>query len=156
MRRVVVLAAFGLAAMSSSSAPRHACLAGLRPTLVAGSFTGSVDCKRDRLTIRRVGDIHAHGHGYAIYDYRYQLALMCPECAIHGGRRTIVLRDGRYLGQYETNFEEARVARGEMILQSDGRLAVPLKDAAPVIVRFTAKGPPEVVHVAGEDLERFK
>jgi hypothetical protein len=156
MWRAAFLTASLLACGPVSRAQGGACLGGLKPILVAGGFTGSVNCQRDQLAVRRVGEVVSRGHRFTIWAYRYQLALMCPECAIHGGRRTLVLRDGKYLGQYQTNFDEARIARGALILTPVHPPYAPGDSMRSVAVRFTAKGPSDLVHVGGEDLEFFK
>jgi hypothetical protein len=146
-----------LTALWSVGAPAHgACLGGLKRILLAGGFSGSVRCGQDSLTARRVGEVEADGHRFTIFDYRYRLALICPECAVHGGRRTIVLRDGRYLGQYKTDLMRPSLAQGAFVLTPDGWPVPPGEYAGPVTVHFTAKGPPREVHVGGEDLEFFR
>lgn len=130
------------------------CLDGLIPVLIAGHFSGSVDCRRDRLSIRPVGHIDAEGHTFAVYDYRYSLFKICPDCAVHGGQRIIILRDGRYLGQYKP--EPVRVA-----VRGKGLVLSPAVDndtpyRAPVSVPLTNGGPPATLWIGGEALEFFQ
>jgi len=142
-------------AQSSWSGPRS-CLGGLAARLVVGHFSGSVDCRRDQLTIRRVGEIGSGNHRFAIYDYRYRLALACRFCAAHGGRRVIVLRDGVYIGEYQTDLMRAGVVHNRLILTPDDELAGSLGISRSTAIQFKAAGPPREISIGGESLDFFK
>ena len=146
------------AARSAHGAPRHssACLAGLAPVLVEGNFSGSVDCKRDHLMVRLVGQIVSGGHEFAIYDYHYRLRPVCPACAVHGGQRIIFLRDGRYIGQYKPESVRVSISTGVMMLTPMGDLELPLKLRTPISVPISTDCPPPTFWVGGENLEFFR
>ncbi|MFJ5930766.1 hypothetical protein ACQKOH_02835 [Sphingomonas sp. NPDC092331] len=114
------------------------CLKGLAPALIAGAFSGSTDCRRDQISVRKVGDIRAGGRSFAIYEYRYKLRPVCAECASHGGQRIIVMTHGRYIGQYGGLDYRARatIRGGKLILSP-----APGGSVAPAVVRFSAGGP---------------
>jgi hypothetical protein len=149
---------FACAALPAQGAPGRSppCLAGLVPTLVEGKFSGSVDCKQDHLVLRLIGKIASSGHQFTIYDYHYRLRLVCPECAVHGGQRVIVLRDGRYLGQYKPESVLVTVGLGGLILTPEGEPELPLSMRAPISVPISVNGPPSTVWVGGESLELFR
>jgi hypothetical protein len=99
-----------------------------------------------------VGDVAAQGHAFAIYDLHDELAPPCPQCARHGGQRVIVLRDGRYLGQYKPEAIRATVRRHRLVLTPAPGEA----DTTPAILAFTAQGPPRRVLVNGEVITLFR
>jgi hypothetical protein len=154
----IVIACFALPAQSGPHRS-HICLNGLVPTLVDGNFSGSINCERDRLTARFVGQIALSGHQITIYDYHYQLAPACPECAVHGGQRVIFLRDGRYIGQYKPESVTVEIDHGELVLTPKGDLGLvglSRKEAEPISVPLQADGPPPTVWVGGENLGFFR
>ncbi|MDH4743914.1 hypothetical protein OMP43_07790 [Sphingomonas sp. CBMAI 2297] len=119
------------------------CLKGLAPALIAGAFSGSIDCGRDQIAVRKIGNIRAGGRSFAIYDYRYKLRPVCPECASHGGRRIIVMTHGRYIGQYGVLDYGVRVTiRGGKLILSPA-VGDSFAGAAPAAVRFSTGGPPK-------------
>ena len=126
------VAVFGTAAMA---APMP-CMGGLGPALVAGGFSGSIDCKRDKLSLRFVGKVRKFGRTFSIYAQRYRLKPVCPECAVHGGQRIIFMERGRYAGHYRADSTTLLVRKGNVILASTG-----VAYAKPAIVGFSAKGP---------------
>ncbi|MBB5716448.1 hypothetical protein [Sphingomonas aerophila] len=95
---VVLWAAIvGLSATASASnETRPPCLAGLRPVLVQGHFTGPIVCSEEASFIL-VG--RTRSSGFYIYDYRYKFR---PEHGnvTHGGQRLVVVHNGVYVGQY--------------------------------------------------------
>lgn len=111
-------------------------MGGLGPALVAGGFTGSTDCRRDRLSLRYVGQVHKFGRTYRIYANRYRLKPPCRECAVHGGQRIIFMERGRYIGQYRGDSTKAVVRNGDLIFSNDYG-----SGKKHVTVSFTAKGP---------------
>lgn len=113
------------------------CLMGLAPALSAGSFSGSTDCRSDRLTIRRVGNIRVPSRTFTVFDYHYKLKPVCPECAVHGGQRIIIMSRGRYFGQFHAAFAKVFIRRNKLVLVPDGSYAF----GSPTIVTFTARGP---------------
>lgn len=150
------LASAALLLLSSSHALSRAqrgtdCLLGLAPALIAGSFSGSTDCKNDRLTIRKLGSVQRPGGRYIVYDYHYRLRPICPECAIHGGQRIVFMRNGRYLGQYGGLPYTARATlRGDrLILTPDSEFGF----GPSVTLRLTANGAPRRSWFNGEALE---
>jgi len=146
--RVALLALFGSLAFAGAANPASTdrCLNGLRPALVAGGFTGSVDCLNDRLSVRYIGRVQKLGRTFQIYSYRYRLKPVCPECAIHGGQRIIFMESGRYVGQYRSDFVQVFTRHGDLVL-------VPGEPGAPVTVKFTRDGPPEWVWVGGDIIQ---
>jgi hypothetical protein len=124
---------------------------GLVPALMAGGFSGSTDCRGDKLSIRYVGEVRKLGRTFRIYANRYKLKPPCPECAIHGGQRIIFIEQGRYMGQYRADFADASVREGRLVL-----VRTDFADAKPVTVDFTAKGPPAKQWDGGEVLLFFR
>lgn len=149
--RVNVLILFVSLALAGAAAPSLAteCLVGLRPALLAGGFTGSVDCQGDQLSVRYVGQVQKFDHTFQIYAYRYRLKPVCPECAVRGGQRIIFIERGHYVGQYKPDFVQAAVQHGELVL-------VPTGSEEPVTVQFTRDGPPNTLRVDGEVLSFFR
>jgi hypothetical protein len=154
----VVLAGAGVA---DAAQPAH-CLGGLVPVLTAGNFSGSVDCGRDKLTVRYVGVIKTSKHHFAIYDYRYRLAPPCRDCSPHGGQRVIFLQDGRYAGQYKPDAVELKVEGTTLVVIPAGRLdpksskRKPSEFQKPEAMSVTDDGPPEEFRVGGESLSFFR
>jgi hypothetical protein len=146
----VLLPLFGLVVFAENASAAE-CLKGLRPALVAGGFSGSVDCHRDQLSVRYVGQVIKFSRTFEIYSYRYRLKPVCPECAIHGGQRIVFMERGRYIGQYASDFVQVAIRSGNLILQ---RTDFP--DPKPVEVRFTAKGPPKKLWDGGDVLAFFR
>ena len=132
------------------------CLSGLVPALVVGKFSGSVDCHQDRLSIRYVGDLHSAGHYFKIYNYHYELKPLCPECAIHGGQRIIVLRDRQYIGQYKPDSGSAKITHGKLVLTPIDDLILADDYRQPARISFTGDGPPSTVWVEGQTIEFFR
>jgi hypothetical protein len=126
----------------------------LVPTLSAGGFSGSTDCVHDHLKLRLVGHVDLPGHRFTFYDYHYQLAPPCPECAVHGGQRIIVVRDCRYLGQYKPESVRAAVARNALVLTPLGNVGPEYSKR--VVASLTSNGPPSTLWVGGETLQFFK
>lgn len=154
--RSALLLLFGWLALSATTRmdDRWSCLNGLGPALELGGFTGSMDCNRHRLTVRRVGTVQSFGRSFTIYDYRYELAQICKECAIHGGQRILFLSQGRYLGQYKPNSLDVRIRRGNLVLSPAAWGQAP--PSPPVTISFTRDGPPQQVLVDGELLGLFR
>lgn len=144
---IVALAAF--AGPSAASAAQ--CLDGFGPALVAGGFSGSVDCKNDELSLKHVGRVQEYGRTFQIYSYRYRLKPACPDCAVHGGHRIIFMEGGRYVGQYKSDFAEVAMKDNQLVLMRSD-----FSDAEPVAVRFTEDGPPKRVWDGGEVLLLFR
>jgi hypothetical protein len=149
--RLAVLTLFGSLAFAGAahSADASGCLNGLRPALLAGGFTGSVDCHEDRLSVRHIGRVQSFGRTFQVYDYRYRLKPVCPDCAVHGGQRIIFIERGRYVGQYKPDFVHVTTRQGNLVL-------VPTGSGTPVTVRFTPEGPPNELWVGGEVISFFR
>lgn len=147
---LAVLTFLGSLAFAGASNPASAgqCLEGLEPALLAGGFSGSIECEQDRLTLNHVGRLQKFGRTFQVYSYRYQLMPVCRDCAAHGGQRIIFMEDGRYVGQYKPDSVRAVIRNGDLILEVDGR--------DPVTVEFTRNGPSDELWVDGEVLEFFK
>jgi hypothetical protein len=148
---LAVLALWGLLAFSGSAVSAAApCLNGLGPALLAGGFSGSIDCENDHLSVRYVGLVQKFGRTFQVYAYRYRLKPACPECAVHGGQRVIFIERGRYVGQYKPDFMEVATRHGELIFKpTEGW-------GDPVTVEFTLDGPPKRLWVGGEVLGFFR
>lgn len=142
-----------LAVASSQTPPPETCLGPLGRVLSVATFSGSLDCAHDKLSAVHKGGIRAGAHRFDVYDYRYQLAPACADCAARGGQRVILLRDGAYFGQYKPDRVEVRVAGNAMRL-------TPIPDgggaARAVTVRFGRSGPPKSIRVDGEALDLFR
>ena len=159
-------AAFTFLALASGrvahAAPPARCLSGLVPALTAGHFSGSVDCERDEITVRRVAIIQTPKHKFAIYDYRYRLRPPCEECSSHGGQRILFLRDGQYLGQYKPDAVELKVRRSVLVFTPSGCpdpqsfKRAPRDSRKPIAVSMTDAGPPTHFWVGGEELRFFR
>ena len=149
--RVNVLISFVSLAFAGAAAPSLAteCLDALRPALLAGGFTGSVDCQKDQLSVRHVGQVQKFGRTFQIYAYRYRLKPVCPECAVRGGQRIIFMERGHYVGQYKLDFVQAAVQHGELLL-------IPTGPEKPLKVQFTRDGPPNTLWVDGEVVSFFR
>ena len=91
-----LIALFSVSA-SSTAVGRGTCMAGMRPALAAGHFSGPIICAPQDATFTLVGKTARDG--YAIYDYRYRF-LPTHGNVYHGGQRILVFRGGKYLGQY--------------------------------------------------------
>ena len=135
---------------AANAATTARCLKVLAPALVAGDFSGSVDCQRDQLFVRHVGHVREFGRTFEIYSYRYRLKPQCPECAVHGGHRIIFMEHGRYVGQYRSDFSRVAIRDGHLAFLTDS------PDARWVTVMFTAKGPAKSQWDGGEVLSFFK
>lgn len=131
---------------ASNAASTARCLNGLGPALVAGDFSGSVDCQHDELSVWHVGHVREFGRTFEIYSYRYRLKPPCPECAVHGGHRIIFMKYGRYVGQYRSDFARVAIRDGHLAFLTDS------PDAKWVTVEFTAKGPVKSQWDGGEVL----
>ncbi|WP_260923947.1 hypothetical protein [Novosphingobium sp. 9] len=128
------------------------CLGGLTSQLIAGGFTGSTDCDHDHLTWHRLGQIRAGGRVFALFDYAYWLKPVCAGCAVHGGRRIVVMerRGGageRYLGQY------GPLQMGAVAAIRANRLRLQAASGAKAAdIVFTRAGPPQSILYDGEVL----
>ncbi|MEO5597227.1 MAG: hypothetical protein ABIQ66_01270 [Novosphingobium sp.] len=127
------------------------CLSGLRSALLVGGFSGSTDCQQDRLSLAYVGRVQKFGRSFQIYSYRYSLKPICPECAVHGGQRIILMESGHYVGQYKPDFVRAAVRNGNLVLLPTGSV-----HGRPVIIAFTRNGPAKRLLVDGEIISFFK
>jgi len=149
--------AVALAALCMFIAPATAnagtCLPHLRAILLAGGFSGSLDCHHDQLSAKRIGTLTTGQHRFTIYDYRYKLAPACPECAVHGGQRVIFMRDGRYLGQIKPDGVWLSIRKNRLILTPDPTFD---PDDQPTVLRFSPNGPPSPIRAAGEWHEIFR
>lgn len=146
---VAVLTLFGSLAFADSTAAAQ-CLNSLRSALIEGGFSGSLDCERDRISIKYIGEVQKFGRTFQVYDYRCRLQPVCPDCAIHGGQRIIFLERGRYVGQYKPNLVRVITRHGELVL-------VPTRsDFGPAIVSFTQDGPPKQLWVDGDVINFFR
>ena len=156
MRLSLVLAilcgavAFGAPATAAAAEP---CLGGLKSRLIAGRFSGSVDCVHDRLSVAKIGRLRTLGHDFVVYDYRYQLAPVCDECAVHGGQRILIFDRGRYLGQYKPDPLRVTLDDGALLFWPV-TAGSPSKE--PVVVRVTRRGFPKEILVDGEVLRLFR
>jgi hypothetical protein len=139
---------------SGKASERGECLRGLASILTVGGFSGSVDCKHDQLTIRRVGSVADRGGQLVIYDYHYRLAPACSECSPHGGQRIIFIRDGRYLGQYKPDAARVAIVARNLVLTPTGQLDP--DHTQPISVSLAGGVPPPKVLVDGELLEFFQ
>lgn len=150
--RAILCLSFGLLAFGGTASPAATtqCLNGLRPALMAGGFSGSVDCRHDLLKVRHVGKVRAFGRTFSVYSYRYQLAPVCRECAFHGGQRIIFMERGRYIGQYRSDFVRATIRHGSLVFMPE--------DASerPSTLKFTRRGPPDRFWADGEELSFFR
>jgi hypothetical protein len=127
------------------------CLSGLRSALLAGGFSGSTDCQQDRLSLAYVGRVQKFGRSFQIYSYQYSLRPVCPQCAVHGGQRVVLMEGGRYVGQYKPDFVRAAVRQGNLVLLPTNSV-----DGKPVIVTFTRRGPTKRLLVYGQVISFFK
>ena len=144
---------FGLLAFANASGAASVpqCLNGLRPALIAGDFSGSVDCWHDQLTLNHVGYVRKFSRTFEIYSYHYLLRPACRECAVHGGHRIIFMERGRYIGQYRSDFARVTIRNGQLILQQTG-----FPGAVPVTVRFTPNGPAKTQWDGADVLDFFR
>jgi len=142
---------FALAALPSSMASAPQCMNGLKPALISGGFSGSVDCQHDRLSVKYIGQVRSFGRTFDIYANHYALRPVCRDCAVHGGQRIIIMSRGHYVGQYKSDFVHVMIRRGHLVLipsdPSFGR---------PTTVTFTRGGPPKQVLSDGEVVTLFK
>lgn len=136
---------------TSSAASGEQCLNGLGPALMSGGFSGSIDCHRDQLSFKHVGHVQNFGRTFEIYSNVYRLKPACPECAVHGGHRIILMERGRYVGQYRSDFSRIAIRKGQLVL-----IRTDIKGAHPQTVEFTAKGPPRTFWDGGEVLSFFR
>ncbi|WP_395392133.1 hypothetical protein WBP07_14595 [Novosphingobium sp. BL-8A] len=129
------------------------CLKGLRPALIAGDFSGSVDCLHDSLSVRKIGTLGVREREFTVYDYRYKLAPVCDDCSIHGGQRVLIFDRGRYLGQYKPYKVRITVEQGRLWLWPIDEREAP---QAPVKVVPSSSGFPNEILVDGEVLSFFR
>ena len=137
---------------SAGIGQRPDCLKGFGRILAVGRFSGSTNCRTDRLTIRKIGMVRKSGHTYSIYDYRYRLKPACSDCAVHGGQRIVFMEGGRYIGQYKPDNTQVAIIRGGLMLSPDPAFGF----GPPVAVHFTALGPPREVWFDGALLTLFR
>jgi hypothetical protein len=136
-----------------SASQAEECLKGLRTALIAGGFSGSVDCLHDQLSIRKIGTLSVREHGFTVYDYRYALAPACDDCAIHGGQRVLIFDRGRYLGQYKPNKVRVTIDKERLLLWPADKLEA---RQTPVEVAPSSIGFPNEILVDGEVLSFFR
>ncbi|WP_311267201.1 hypothetical protein [Sphingobium sp. WCS2017Hpa-17] len=158
MRTLMLFCLFvGFSALPSQgrtqSATEKACRAGIFPALEKGRFSGSIDCRRDQLEIRKAGEIRSGSRAFQIYDYRYRLAPICPKCAIHGGQRIIILSAGRYIGQYKPDSAQVSVERNTLVLSPRSGAEEYGKASA---INFGPNGPPNRIQFDGEEMSLFR
>jgi len=72
------------------------CFGELRSSLVAGGYTGGVDCRTIKVNIMKAGYILGKNK-YQIYSLVYKTHTLSP----HGGQRILVFHNQRYIGQYK-------------------------------------------------------
>lgn len=115
------------------------CLSGMGQTLIAGGFSGGVFCSTEDATFNLAGI----AGGHAVYDYRY--GFMPQHGAVmHGGQRMVIVKDGRYVGQYSLSpppFADLSVRGSQVIIQLD-------QDRGRAVLDFS-NGPPQQVLVDG-------
>lgn len=144
----------GLAAWAAiGSAKAAPCLNGLKRALIAGHFSGSVDCGRDHLTVREIGRVRIRERKFIVYDYTYKLRPACEGCAIHGGQRILIFDRGRYLGQYQTNFARVSMSGGKLIFRPSEMFE---QRAQTSVVKITYRGVPKRILADGEDVSFFR
>ncbi|MEB3415871.1 hypothetical protein VCJ71_07310 [Alteriqipengyuania sp. WL0013] len=146
---IVAVLSFGLGGDAKGTDP-SACLGNIREALVSSGFSGSVDCEMDDISLVYVGQVKAADHLFRICEHRYRLRPACPECAVHGGRRFLFLSNGRYLGQYRSDFVNAHIEDGILVFVPDD-----LASARTEVV-FTRDGPPAEILVDGEVVRLFR
>lgn len=129
------------------------CLNGLRPSLMSGDFSGSVDCLHDRLSVERIGTVRIQEHEFTVYDYRYRLAPVCDGCAIHGGQRILIFDRGGYEGQYKPDGVRVTLESGRLLFWPRAEVGSP---QAATVVEITQTGFPTQILVDGEVLSFFR
>jgi len=147
-----IAAAAALLVLSSPAEPQDeaskGCFAGRREPLIAGGFSGSMDCSVGSSTFRLAGR-PGDGH-YAVYDYRYSFM---PEhgAVMHGGQRVIVFKDADYVGQYGLNpppYASVSVRDARLLIRTEDEFDEPPLDFS--------DGPPPRIFVGGNVLHLFR
>jgi hypothetical protein len=107
--------------------------------------------------MRFVGNLHTRRHRFSVYDYRYSLKPVCAGCAIHAGQRVIMLRDGKYLGQYKPDSWNVTV-KGERIILSPDRTSATFDPEydKPVVIKLSPDGPPAKLVIGGDTISFFR
>lgn len=148
-----ILCGFVAAGAPTNAAHAEECLNGLKPALISGDFSGSVDCVNDQLSVRKIGALRIQEHQFVIYDYRYRLAPVCSNCAIHGGQRILIFDRGRYAGQYKPDGMRVTIRKDRLLFwpRTDGG-----SQRAAVEVKITQDGFPEQIFFDGEFLTFFQ
>lgn len=144
--------ALALASSTPAQSRHAACLNGLTNALRNGSFSGSLDCQADSLTLIKIGTVRKFDHDFTIYDYRYKLHPVCPGCAIHGGQRVIIMERGRYLGQYTPGDARVTMHHGNALLSPNTQN----RSGQSVAIGFSVHGPPDKLWFDGELLRFFR
>ena len=154
--QALLIVAFAMSGSPTAEAKSAgSCLRGVRAPLLAGKASGPIDCEGVLWSSSRlVGHIVSGGRNFYIYSYTY--TPICPECAIHGGRRFFVLRDGVYLGQYKSDFVSASVIGNQLILTPQDSSPPGGKVLSATKIPFSPSGPPAAVWVDGEVISLFK
>lgn len=92
------------------------CLSGKREALVAGGFSGLLQCSGENVTLNFVGTT---GSGYAVSDYRYRVM---SAAVMHGGQRIVIFNGTAYVGQYPLSpppYSTASVRASEVHVRTD-------------------------------------
>lgn len=150
-RRLLCSAAVLFATVGSAEAAP--CLGELKRALIAGGFSGSVDCAHDRLSVREIGRVHIRERRFIVYDYTYKLRPVCDGCAVHGGQRILIFDRRRYLGQYKTDFARVSLDGDKIIFRPSLKLGSRVQT---YVVRVTYRGVPKRVFADGEMVSFFR
>lgn len=92
------------------------CLAGRRDALIAGGFSGLVDCSNEHSTFNLAGTTDS---GFTIYDYRYRFM---AAAVMHGGQRLVIFKGADYVGQYSLSpplYSDVSVRGSRVIVQTN-------------------------------------
>ena len=113
------------------------CIGPLRQVLVAGKYSGSLDCSLVNIVIQKIGKIAIPAKSYTIYDLRYKT--IPPDGLVsHGGQKILVImNDQEYVGQYSLS---PPPMHNMHIRGSSIYLDIPKKNGNRV--RFDESGPP--------------
>lgn len=152
-RYIILMATSMLFACDISSASsvfkqQKLCLRGISQILADGHFSGPIVCSTKNATLKRVG--RTVSKSYVIYDYKFRYFPTNGQQR-HGGQKIIVLRNSKYIGQYNLPvppFANIYIRADKLIIESNSK---GYKTVVDLKIR-----PPASINVDSENITFFK
>lgn len=127
------------------------CMQGLRTALIAGGYSGSMDCSSVKFEIRKVVVKSGSNFPFSVYDLKYRTIPQGLEVA-HGGERLLIFKDEKYVGQYVLSpppFSAPTIIGDEILLEG-----MPVTDGN--VIRLTKNELPSKAWIDGFIVELVK